>query len=72
MMMPETSIHGVGLWNVTNEELAETANFLEQMAKSGTLLPKLAEKYQLEDAKRAHIETIEKSGCIGKKYFQVE
>ena len=72
MMMPETSIHGVGLWNVTSGELNETAYFIEQMAKSGNLSPKLAEKYQLEDAKHAHIETIEKSGCIGKKYFLVE
>ena len=44
----------------------------QKMAKSGNLLPKLAEKYTLENAKLAHIETIEKSGCIGKKYFQVE
>ena len=69
MMMPETSIRGVALWNVTNDEMAETAKFIEQMAESGTLKPVLGEKFTLDNAQQAHIQTIEKSGCIGKKYF---
>ena len=68
-MMPETSIRGVALWNVTREELLETACFIESMATSSKLHPVLGEAYALENASSAHVDTLEKTGCIGKKYF---
>merc|ERR1719277_1465819 len=71
LMMPETSIRGVALWNITPAEIRSTAEGLEEMATKGLLRPILGESYALEDVQRAHIETIEKSGCIGKKFFKV-
>ena len=71
MMIPETSVHGVGLMNMTKEDMESTVDGLEEMAKKGLLKPVLGEKYSFDEAERAHRETIEKTGCIGKKYFQL-
>ena len=72
LMMSETLIRGIGLMNFTKKEMRETAEFIEQMADSGILKPVLGEKYRLENAQQAHIETIEKSSCLGKKYFDLQ
>ena len=58
--------------NFTNNEMTETAKFIEQMAQSSTLKPVLGEKFKLENAQHAHVQTIENSGCIGKKYFDLQ
>ena len=58
--------------NFTNAEMTETAKFIEQMAQSGTLKPVLGEKFRLENAQQAHVQTIENLGCIGKKYFDLQ
>ena len=75
-MGSEAQIRGVGLtafWDLSekDEDVKDTIACLDSMARSNKLKPILGESYKIEEAIRAHMETIENNGCHGKKYFSL-
>ena len=76
LMGPETQIRGVALtalWDLVekNDDMNNTIDLLNQMAKANQLRPVLGKKYSLSDVQIAHREIIQCTGATGKVYFKM-
>lgn len=71
LMVKESRIQGVMLNAATDEELRESALFIEAGLRSGVLNPVLGPKYSLNDVQQAHEDIIHSLGSKGKMVLTV-
>jgi NADPH2:quinone reductase len=65
LMMRDASVHGMLLWNITNEDAADIHGGLVAGLANGTLRPVVGKELPLAEAPRAHKEVME-AGAFGK------
>lgn len=65
LMLRDSSVHGMLLWNISAEDMAEVNAGLVAGLDNGTLRPVVGKEMSLEDAPRAHKEVLE-PGAFGK------
>jgi NADPH2:quinone reductase len=65
LMLRDSSVHGMLLWNISAEDMAEVNAGLIAGLDNGTLRPVVGKEISLEDAPRAHKEVLE-PGAFGK------
>lgn len=72
MMIKESALYGMAIWNFRPEEFREANYFLAAGLRTGVLKPVIGQSYPLAEAKQAHIDIIEKGGKLGKVVLTIE
>ena len=71
LMMKESSVLGMALWNSPPTEYSSALAALSAMLESGVLRPVMGREYPLEQAVQSHIDILEKGSTKGKMILNI-